>query len=67
MFQTKKKRQNPRRRTKGSINKQTDKEFKVIIKNMLNELRKRTDEHNKKFKRVRKYREDPNRAKEYNN
>ena len=32
MFQTKKKRQNPRRRTKGSINKQTDKEFKVMIK-----------------------------------
>lgn len=38
-----------------------------MIKKMLNELRKRTDEHNKKFKRVRKYREDPNRAKECNN
>ena len=38
-----------------------------MIKKMLSELRKRTDEHNKKFKRVRKYREDPNRAKDCNN
>ena len=43
-----------------------DKEFKVIVIKMLNELSGRKIEHGKNFNRVRKYKEGPNKV-EYNN
>ena len=44
-----------------------DKEFKVTIIKMFTELRRRMDEHSENFNRVRKYKEEPNKAEEYNN
>ena len=40
-----------------------DKKFKVMIMKMLTKLRRRMNEH--KISVVRKYEEEPNRAKEY--
>ena len=42
-------------------------DFTVVIIKMLNDLRRRMDVHNENFKRVRKQKEEPNRAEEYNN
>ena len=44
-----------------------DKEFKVTIIKMFTELRRWMDEHSENFNRVRKYKEEPNKAEEYNN
>ena len=43
-----------------------EKDFKVMIINMLNELERRMDKHNENLNKIRKYKE-PNRAEEYNN
>lgn len=43
-----------------------NKEFKVIIIKMLRELERRADEHNENFNSY-KYKEDTNRAEEYDN
>ena len=43
------------------------KEFKVMVIKMLIELRRRREEHSENFNRVRKYKKEPIRAKEYNN
>ena len=47
------------------ISKLSDKEFKVMIIKMLNELGRRLDEHTENFNRIRKYEENLNRAEEY--
>ena len=48
-----------------------EKEFRVMIVKMIQELGKRMDAQSEKlqedFNRVRKYKEQPNRAEEYNN
>ena len=44
-----------------------DTELKVIVIKMFTELRRRMDEHSENFNRVRKYKEEPNKAEEYNN
>ena len=43
-----------------------DKHFKVMIIKILRQLRRRMDEHSEKLGK-RKYKEEPNRAEEYNN
>ena len=44
-----------------------NKDFNIIIINMLKELGRRRNVYNENFNRVRKYKEEPNRAEEYNN
>lgn len=44
-----------------------DRESKVMTIKILNELGKRLDEHSEKYNRVKIYKEELSRAKEYNN
>ena len=51
-----------------AINNLPNKEFKVIVIKLLNELRRKMDEHSEKFnKELKIYKEEPKRAKEYCN
>ena len=43
-----------------------DKKFKIMVKKMLNELRRRKDEHSENFNMKLENKEEPNRAEEYN-
>ena len=66
IFQMKEQDKTPEELSKVETSNLPSKEFKVMIINMLNKLGTRMDEHSEKFNRVRKHKEELNRAEEYN-
>ena len=71
MFQTKEQNQAPEEiLSEVKIRNLPNKEFKVMIIKLFQELRRRLDEQSKRleaFKRVRKYKEEPKTDDDYNN